>query len=425
MDGVRLVPGAFLSVIMATLATALGCHRPAESTPQARATAPSGASHSQEALQRAIVAGGEYLIEACGPEGRFVYRVNLDPMETVAPSYNILRHAGTIYSLGLIDRYCPNPAVRDVMLRAAEWMKCTSLRPVPGEPGLLAIWSFPQIHGSDAPACVKLGGTGLGLVALMSVERIEPGFTPLEQLQGLGRFLVFMQRDDGSFYSKYTPEYGGRDGRWESLYYPGEAALGLLMLDERDPAPIWRETAIKTLLYLARRRRDLATVEADHWALLATARLWSHAPETLLADERQAMLRHAVQICHSILASRPCSATEFDAEGSLVPGNLTCPTATRLEGLIAALTFLPDDEAALRRDIRLAVDRGIVFLKKAQICSGPYRGGVPRELLAHAPGGGFHFANRRSGEIRIDYVQHALSAMIQYDDLMHQRCTWR
>ena len=372
---------------------------------------------SPEALHQAIIASGEFLVGVCEPDGRFVYRVNLDPQVTPKPKYNILRHAGTIYALGMIDRCHPNPAVRDVMLRAAEWMKCSSLQPVPNEAGLLAIWSYPEINGSDDPACAKLGGTGLGLVALMSVERFAPGATPLEQLRALGRFLVSMQRDDGSFYSKYTPEHGGRDGRWESLYYPGEAALGLLMLDERDPSPIWRETAAKTLLYLARSRRDRITVEPDHWILLATARLLAQTPETLSPPQRQAALRHAVQICESMLTYRPRYATHFEAEGCLTPDSRTCPTATRLEGLTAALTFLPEEQVALRQQIRTAVDRGIAFLEYSQIRRGPYRGGMPRESLTLKPDGSFHFANERSGEIRIDYIQHAVSAMIQYDEL--------
>ncbi len=372
---------------------------------------------SQGPLRQAIVASGEYLVDACGPDGQFVYRVHLDPRDKAEPRYNILRHAGTIYALGMLNEHQPNPTVREAMVRAAEWMKRTSLRPVHDAAGMQAIWSLSEFEGTGAPATAKLGGTGLGLVALMSVERISPGATPLEQLRSLGRFIVFMQREDGSYFSKYTPEYGGRDGRWESLYYPGEAALGLLMLDERDPSPAWRETAVKTLLYLARIRRGLVTVEADHWALLATARLFAQSGDSLNADQRQAIMGHAAQICRGILSDCPAWAVPAGAEGSLTPDRRTCPTATRLEGLIAALTFLSADETALREEIRAAVERGIGFLDRARIRSGPHRGGMPRELLAINPDGGWCFPNDNAGEIRIDYVQHAVSAMIQYDGL--------
>jgi hypothetical protein len=43
---------------------------------------------------------------------------------------------------------------------------------------------------------------------------------------------------------------------------------------------------------------------------------------------------------------------------------------------------------------------------------------MPRRLLTLNPDGAFHFADDRAGEIRIDYVQHAVCAMIQYDELV-------
>jgi len=60
--------------------------------------------------------------------------------------------------------------------------------------------------------------------------------TPMGYLPKLGNFLLFRQKTDGSFYSKYLPEKGGRDDCWRFLYYPAEAALGLLMLYTKDPS---------------------------------------------------------------------------------------------------------------------------------------------------------------------------------------------
>ena len=68
------------------------------------------------------------------------------------------------------------------------------------------------------------------------MDQARPGTVPISQLQALGRFIIFLQKADGSFYSKY-----GANGKpvedWQSLYYPGEAALGLIALYEIDPSP--------------------------------------------------------------------------------------------------------------------------------------------------------------------------------------------
>ena len=84
-----------------------------------------------------------------------------------------------------------------------------------------------------------------------------------------------MQKPNGSFYSKYIPTEGGRWDKWKSLYYPGEAALGLLMLYELDPSPLWLKAAVDALVYLASSRAHKTEVEADHWVLLAAAKLLS------------------------------------------------------------------------------------------------------------------------------------------------------
>jgi hypothetical protein len=96
------------------------------------------------------------------------------------------------------------------------------------------------------------------LVALAEVNEAKPGTIPLAQLQALGRFVLFLQRDDGSFVSRYFAG-GGPVPNWESLYYPGEAALGLISLYKADPSREWLVAAARALSYLARTRAGLVT----------------------------------------------------------------------------------------------------------------------------------------------------------------------
>jgi hypothetical protein len=130
----------------------------------------------------------------------------------------------------------------------------------------------------------------------------------------------------------------------------------------------------------------------------------------------ETLLRHAGQICESILANRSALPLGYRLSGCFTDDGRTCPTATRLEGLLAALTFLPAKQTELRDRINLAVRSGIRFLTASQIQSGPYTGGIPRAvqyLAENHPRFSTAF-NQRATEIRIDYVQHALSAMLQY-----------
>jgi len=314
-----------------------------------------------------------------------------------------------------LDQY-PDKRVQAAMIRAGRFLKNTAMGPVPDRPDLLAVWSEPQLTLSSQARQAKLGATGLGLIALISIEKKAPGETSVAHLRKLGRFLCYMQKTNGSFYSKYIPAEGGRWEKWSSLYYPGEAALGLLMLYELDPSPLWLKAAVNALTYLARKRAYKTEVEADHWALLATARLWSIADSNAQLMQRETILNHAIQISNSILKQAERSTANSSTQGCFTGDGRTTPTATRMEGLLAVLSFLPPEHSKLRDRITESANRGMHFLMRTQILEGKYSGAIPRavhSLPENHPAFSPSF-NRRVTEVRIDYVQHTLSAMIQY-----------
>mgnify|MGYP003564696009 CR=1 FL=1 len=373
-------------------------------------------SISYDRLREAMDLSAAYLTKNCNGKGKFLYRINVNPDIPVKPRYNFVRHAGTIYALATYDQLYPQDATKNALKRATAFLKKSSIAPMPDREDLLAVWSHPEITGSRKPLQAKLGGSGLGLVSLLSVEKIIPGTTPVEYLRKMGNFLLFMQKPDGSFYSKYIPEKGGKDDTWVSLYYPGEAALGLLMLYEKDRSLKWLQGAADSIAHLARKREGKKQVEADHWALLATSRLLPLYHLCRQSLPKKAIELHAIQICESILQSIPINNRNTAYFGCFTNDGRTTPTAIRLEGLLAAISFLPEEYATLRRRMISVINDGLLFLLRSQLRSGQYAGGIPRaikELSEKHPQFNNAF-NRRVTEIRIDYVQHALSAMILY-----------
>ncbi len=377
----------------------------------------------EEELDDAIHLSAGYLKEVCDERGKFNYYINLNPKVTLKPKYNMLRHAGSIYSLAMYEDVFPDKGTRAVIGRAVDFMNRRSIAALPESDDVLAVWSYPELSGSGGPVQAKLGGTGLGLVALMSVEKVMPGTTSLETLRKLANFILFMQKEDGSFYSKYYPQQGGRNDEWTSLYYPGEAALGLMMLYEKDRSQKWLDAAARAIAYLARLRHGRSSVEPDHWALLATSKLMPNYFMTNQPVHHRDVLNHAVQI-----SSGMYSRSGGPPEGSVIFGSLTgdgrtTPTATRLEGLQAALEFIPEDMGTLRKDIMEKVSHSIRFLVNSQVKSGKYAGAIPRSVILLPEKHPAYSAsdNMRATEVRIDYVQHALSAMIQYRDQIKER----
>lgn len=358
----------------------------------------------------------DYLVRTCGADGLFVYRVNLDPTVRVPRRMNVLRHAGAMYALGMADRDDPRADSRAAIARAARFLHAQIARP-PDWPDTFAVWSRPEVERRPGAVVeAKLGGTGLGLVALLEAERVEPGLTPPFVLRGLGAFLRAMQRPDGGFHSIYTPAAGGPREDWVSLYYPGEAALGLLRLHAFDGDPDWLRLAEAALLHLAAIRKGKDDVEADHWTLLATAE-WLRGPgRSADPDRRAAILAHALQIVRSMLRRVPTLPDDSPLLGSVTGDGRTCPTATQMEGLQAARACAEDWPPSLRTRFETSVQRGVDFLLRCQVLDGLHAGGMTRGFGPDFPRG-FCFTrpeDPRAAEIRVDYVQHALSAVVQY-----------
>jgi hypothetical protein len=363
-------------------------------------------------VNRAISLSDGYLERACGPDGRFAYKVDIRSGRG-SSSYDIIRHAGAMYGLAMVNRSHADPEVAAALVRAAKFLRETYIGPGP-RPGQQVVWSQPSAESPDGRRSksqeryAELGGTGLGLVALAAARELDPNSVPLEQLQALGRFALFLQRDDGSFVHVYRAESGPALDK-TVLYYPGEAALGFIALYEADHSREWLMAAGKALSYLANSRAGLATVPADHWALIATAKLLPYCEDGGCGASREELVRHAVQVCESILRDQFKGSAAVGLDGAFDVTGRTAPAATRLEGLLAALEFLPKGE--LRDKIKAATGRGIAFLLRAQVVSGPEAGGMPGSALTRV---------LDSSQIRIDFVQHALCAWLRYQRLLRK-----
>jgi hypothetical protein len=359
-------------------------------------------------VSHAIALAGSYLERACGSDGKFVYKVDTGTGRE-SSSYDVIRHAGAMYGLAMLNRSHPDPQAVTALIRAAKFLRQNYIGPGV-RPGQQVVWSQPLADSPEGrrrsskprERYAELGGTGLGLVALAAAREVDPKSVPLEELQALGRFALFLQRDDGSFVHKYRAEVGPVPN-WTVLYYPGEAALGFIALYEADHSREWLRAAAKALSYLAKSRAGLSTVPADHWALMATAKLLPYCEQGGCSASQEELVRHAVQVCESILRDQFRSSAALGLDGAFDPDGRTAPAATRLEGLLAALEFLPKGE--LRDRIGAATGRGIAFLLRAQMMSGPEAGGMPGAIISRA---------LDSSEVRIDYVQHALCAWLRF-----------
>ncbi|MBL4636697.1 MAG: hypothetical protein JKY56_22800, partial [Kofleriaceae bacterium] len=326
--------------------------------------------------EQAAEAAAAYLLRHLNADGRFDYMRQSDMRES---KYNVLRHAGSIYALQQFYAYRPSADLLAGIVRASGYLQRRYVVSLKIRPELRAVISKPSEESLPGPTA-KLGGAALVLAALCGTQRLAPSTVSINELQALGNFILFMQREDGSFHSKYR-EGIGFDTEFHSLYYPGEAMLALTMLYDVDKDPKWLQASLKAAAQLVRSREGMRKIPADHWMMLASVPLlerYDAIPAPTLS--REALVAHIERIAKIIIAKQ---RTDLVAPMQMESGAFekqarSTPTATRLEGLTAFARIQQSTSGQIAHEIRKAIDAGIAMLRRCQIKRpGQESGGMP------------------------------------------------
>jgi hypothetical protein len=348
---------------------------------------------SPEVLLEAARAGGDYLRRSVSEDGTFAYSY-LALIDEARRKYNMVRHAGTVYSM--LELY---EVTRDAELLAA------------AERALDYLLGFVEPWGdADQRARVlayrrkiKLGGVALTVLALTKHVQATGSPRYRDVAQDLCRYIALSQRASGEFiHSRAHPS--GKVRPFTSRYYPGEAILALLRMHAVDRDPAWLEVAergARFLIEVRDRNLGISELDHDHWLLYALNELHRQRPSP-------AFLGHAMRIAQAIVAKQNRDPESGDHLGTYGTPPRSTPVATRSEGLLAALALARDfDVPEMAREIRRTVDLNTGFQLITQV-------GPERALFLDAPQtalGGFT-RSLTNYEIRIDYVQHNISALL-------------
>ena len=335
-------------------------------------------------------AGGDYLARAQQPDGRFDY--SYDPLEDRFGSreYNILRHAGAALALLQLYQVTRDRQYLDAARRAVDYLKTRFRGAKTGD----------AVYVLDHDGKAKLGANGLALVVLARQSKLDPQSADRENAARLASLILAMQREDGSFASYYRLDGAEPEGS-ASLYYPGEAILGLVefyrLTDDRQ----WLAAARRGAKYLIAAESQMTELPPDAWLMQALAALYDIEHDASYA-------RHALALADAMIADQ---YTEKDATpfvGAFRPGvPRATPAASRAEGLLAAYRL-----ARLTGDRRAARIAGALKLSARFQLSQQFNADnsffIPNPKRA---AGGFREAVT-SLRIRIDFVQHNISALL-------------
>ncbi len=352
-----------------------------------------------ELLRQTLREAGAFLARSVLADGRYCYTYDAGG-DGCDDDYNLLRHAGTTYSLFQIYREIREPSLLAAAEKTTAWLR-RQVRPVEGD----AARAF-LLEGDKA----KLGAVGLTMLALVERERLLGDGADRALLARLADFVRSQQREDGYFASYFN--WGPRASvpGDNSIYYPGEALLGLVRLHSIDPQPRYLASAVLGAEFLVKRRWRWAGVELyvppDAWLTQALAELDAVAP----AEWVRRYTYDIVQTTELTMLRRdegsPPDLAGGPAAGPVLP-NVT-PAGSRNEGLTAAYRM-----AVRAGDTQRAEDIRALSLESAHFQVGQQFRPANSYFLPNPERarGGFRSTPNRL-DIRIDYVQHNATGLL-------------
>jgi hypothetical protein len=346
-------------------------------------------------LVAAVRAGAEYLVRVLDAQGRYVYMYRpVDDRDDT--SYGWLRHAGTTYALFEAYEELGTPEYLQKGELALAYLEA-HLKDDAASQGKYALDTNDEEQQ-------KVGGAGLALLAFTKHAATTGKRTKLETMRALARFIIKTQYEDGHFRANADLEREqGKKLKKEAIYYPGEAVLALIRLYAIDPQPSYLDAARRGADWVVHVRDAYVSEdnqEHDHWMSYAFDDLYR-------VTKDGAYLDHAYKIARAIQKRQRTAgdAPAPDLVGTFYDGQTT-PASTRVEAYdadIAVSRFAGKDDkwlvepalAVARTMLAAQFDADTGYWLKNPAKAG---GGVRESLFVH--------------DIRIDYVQHAMSAWL-------------
>ena len=349
-------------------------------------------------LREAALAAASFLARGVGQDGRFRYMVDA-PTDRTLPGYDWPRHAGATYFLAQAAELTKDPVVAGAALRAAKYLREKSTQDCGGL----------KCVGPDA--VIEIGSASLGVIALAEIARVGLDASARDEVVALSTFLRAQQRPDGEF-MHFFDRRTGKPIDAQTLYYSGEATLALARAYELTGDEADLEASRRGLSHLVgpawRFFGNRYYFGEEHWTCQAMADLWERAPDPDALDFCARWRAYDANMMYGP------DDLAIDADGSFGVGPVVTPRLTpvgsRSEAGVATLDALIRSNADPARRDALAsqLRRSFALLMRQQLRPGrAYLFANAADVAGALPGSDVDW------QLRIDYAQHAGSAMIR------------
>jgi hypothetical protein len=372
-------------------------------------------------VEESIVHAGDWYMTNLDSKGQVVYK--FWPAENrTSDEYNLVRH--TLATWNLVQAWEMDPTRTDFLegsRRALDYTeRFLETETVPGGSETMAYYSYNNNQ--------KLGTVVVNLLGMVALAKATDDHQWDEQLKQMGRFVLHMQEESGTFDGYYVEEGHPYYGQKNDIV-PGEAALALATLAEYFEDDYWISTLDRYWEYYKPwwRERVNRKVDGAPWPVYSYTNedrleLVQFGPWTVMAAHAYYELTGDVEVADFGLeiARWMLEAYQWDVDRApykdyiggyyKMPGELPAMQAfCYAEGTAAAyriaLKARPEQAAYFGERTRQTVRFG----QQVQLNEfSTYAFSRPETV-----DGGIPYAMNET-KVRIDYVHHALSAMYQW-----------
>lgn len=347
----------------------------------------------------------DYIKNCILENGRFQYRKNVNPsIEYKNNIYNSLRHAGTLYSLYLYEKYGLETKYKDERVLASKYFIENYIKQLDSEKSFVI--TLPEEENIKFPIA-KSGAVGVALCALSNLyneNEIE-----LNILQSLGEFILYLTDESGKVFAYYDLEKNEINKNAEALYYAGECACGLLYLYEIDPQEKWLISAKNIISNIIKTRKKLEfEIPFDNWIALAIEILFE---KNLVNQQEKNTYESFVEQMAIPILSKQITNINNSYCGAFNDNIMPCSIGTIMEGL--ASIYHCTSSKDLKKIIFKSLSIGCMFLSKVQVKTGENAGGLPNSANWVKAG-----VTPNASVIRIDNVQHVVTAWLKFQKIL-------
>ena len=220
-----------------------------------------------------IARSTRFLGKQVGQDGRYVYGY-FPCFDRRINTYNVLRHASSTYAL--LEGY---EACADQLLLSDEQLELVRQQISWALSGLCSEFVVHRQGAAyvvDRGDIIKLGANAVAILALLKYHQVMGDDRYADLVDALALGISRMQEADGSFVHVLNAADLSVKEKTRIIYYDGEAAFALMRLYDHSRNSLWLDCVVKAFDYFIANGHEKAH---DHWLAYCSNELVTHCPE--------------------------------------------------------------------------------------------------------------------------------------------------